>query len=115
MRLLTTWTKFHSQIQQCQHSVTKRESVKTANGETMFPDAKQPAAREAAQLTIGAIVKLQRSGLRVPQAPRNPTPQSRLHRDRWLCSITRGGNCEQRATTKPSTEMPNTTPGLSTR
>ena len=76
MRLLTTWTKFHSQIQQCQHSVTKREPVKTANGGTMFPNAKQPAAREAAQLTIRAIAKLQRSGLSVSQAPETPQPRA---------------------------------------
>lgn len=76
MTLLTTWTKFHSQIQQCQHSVTKREPVKTANGVAMFPDAKQPAAREAVQLTIGPIVKMPRHGLSVPQAPETPHPRA---------------------------------------
>lgn len=52
------------------------ETVKTANGVTMFPNAEQSASREAIQLTIRAIVKLHRNGLSVHQAPGNPAAPS---------------------------------------
>lgn len=107
MRLLTTWTKYHSQVQQRQHSVTKMELWRQPNGVTTFPDATQPAAREVFQLTVTEDVCLQRNGLsplETQQPPPSP-PTVGLYKDCWPRSIFRGENYERRVTT----EMPTAT------
>lgn len=95
------------------------EPVKTANRCGHVPDAKQPAAREAFQLTLTENVCFQRNGLGVLPSPGNPAaqapsptqPRARLHKDCRPCGLFRGENCERQVTTWLPPEMPTMTPG----
>lgn len=92
------------------------EPVKTAKRCGYVPDAKQPAAREAFQLTITENVCFPRNGLgvrpspgySVARAPSPTQPRARLHKD---CGLFRGENCERQVTTRLPPEMPTVTPG----